>query len=73
MGGALRPPLTCPVGSHPAGRMQFRSAEANLAQAVQRIEAGKKTDKRPPWQQALAGARERPAAAYATPLVALQR
>ena len=40
-----------------AGRIQFRSAEANLAQAVQRIEAGKKTDKRPPWQQALANAR----------------
>ena len=31
-----------------AGRVQFRSAEANLAKAVQRIEAGKKTDKRPP-------------------------
>ena len=40
-----------------AGRVQFRSAEANLAKAVQRIEAGKKTDKRPPWQQALANAR----------------
>ena len=40
-----------------SGRVQFRSAEANLAKAVQRIEAGKKTDKRPPWQQALANAR----------------
>ena len=40
-----------------AGRAQFRGAEANLAKAVQRIEAGKKTDKRPPWQQALANAR----------------
>jgi penicillin-binding protein 1A len=40
-----------------ASRVQFRSAEANLAKAVQRIEAGKKTDKRPPWQQALANAR----------------
>ncbi len=40
-----------------AGRVQFRGAEASLAQAVQRIEAGKKTDKRPPWQQALANAR----------------
>jgi penicillin-binding protein 1A len=40
-----------------AGRAQFRGAEASLAQAVQRIEAGKKTDKRPPWQQALANAR----------------
>ena len=42
---------------HNAGRVQFRSAEANLAKAVQRIEAGKKTDKRPPWQQAVANAR----------------
>jgi penicillin-binding protein 1A len=40
-----------------AGRVQFRGAEASLAQAVQRIEAGKKTDKRPPWQRALANAR----------------
>jgi penicillin-binding protein 1A len=40
-----------------SGRVQFRGAEANLAKAVQRIEAGKKTDKRPPWQQALANAR----------------
>jgi penicillin-binding protein 1A len=40
------------------GRVQFRSAEANLAQAVARIEAEKKTtDKRPAWQQALANAR----------------
>jgi penicillin-binding protein 1A len=40
-----------------SGRVQFRAAEANLAQVVQRIEAGKRTDKRPPWQQALANAR----------------
>jgi membrane carboxypeptidase/penicillin-binding protein len=41
-----------------AGRVQFRNAEANLSQAVQKIEANaKKTDKRPPWQQALASAR----------------
>ena len=41
-----------------AGRVQFRSAEANLAQAIQRIEAAKKAgDKRPIWQQALANAR----------------
>ena len=40
-----------------SGRVQFRGAEASLAKAVQRIEAGKKTDKRPPWQQALANAR----------------
>jgi penicillin-binding protein 1A len=40
-----------------SSRVQFRGAEASLAKAVQRIEAGKKTDKRPPWQQALANAR----------------
>jgi penicillin-binding protein 1A len=41
-----------------AGRVQFRGAEANLSQAIQRIEADKKTgDKRPPWQRALANAR----------------
>jgi len=41
-----------------AGRVQFRSAEASLAKAVQKIEADtKKTDKRPVWQQALANAR----------------
>jgi penicillin-binding protein 1A len=40
-----------------AGRVQFRGAEMNLAKAVQRIEASKKTDRRPPWQQALANAR----------------
>ncbi len=40
-----------------AGRVQFLGAEASLAQAVQRIEAGGTPDKRPPWQQALANAR----------------
>ena len=41
-----------------AGRVQFRAAEANLAKAVTRIEADKKSsDKRPAWQQALAAAR----------------
>src|SRR2546425_293793 len=40
------------------GRVQFRAAEASLAQAVQRLEAAKKTgDKRPAWQRALANAR----------------
>src|SRR5204862_6565624 len=40
------------------GRVQFRAAEASLAQAVQRLEADKKTgDKRPAWQCALANAR----------------
>jgi penicillin-binding protein 1A len=41
-----------------SGRVQFRSAEASLAQAVQKIEANaKKNDRRPAWQQALANAR----------------
>ena len=41
-----------------AGRSEFKGAEANLAQAIQRIEAeNKSADKRPPWQQALIGAR----------------
>ena len=36
-----------------AGRVQFRGAEANLAQAVQRAEAETKAgDKRPSWQRA---------------------
>src|SRR5262249_60227389 len=40
------------------GRVQFRGAEANLSQAISRIEADKKTgDKRPAWQRALATAR----------------
>jgi len=40
-----------------AGRVQFRGAEANLAQAVQRIEADTRTvDKRPSWRRALANA-----------------
>src|SRR5882757_6440527 len=41
-----------------AGRMEFRGAEANLGQAIQRIEAEKKsTNERPSWQQALISAR----------------
>ena len=41
-----------------AGRVQFRGPEANLAKAVQRIEAERSaSDKRPAWQQALANAR----------------
>ena len=40
------------------GRVQFLGAEANLAQAIQQIEGdGKRTDKRPYWQQALVNAR----------------
>jgi membrane carboxypeptidase/penicillin-binding protein len=41
-----------------SGRVQFRAAEANLAQALARAEAAKKPpDKRPAWQRALANAR----------------
>jgi penicillin-binding protein 1A len=43
-----------------AGRVQFRAAEANLSQAIQRIETEKTKkagDKRLPWQRALANAR----------------
>ena len=41
-----------------AGRVQFRAAEANLSQAIKRVEADKKVgDKRPAWQRALASAR----------------
>ena len=40
------------------GRVQFRAAEASLAQAVQKIEAERKTgEQRPAWQQALTNAR----------------
>ena len=41
-----------------AGRVQFRRAEANLSQAIARIEADTAGgDRRPPWQRALAAAR----------------
>ena len=41
-----------------AGRLEFQGAEANLGQAIQRIEAEKKSaDERPSWQQALMAAR----------------
>src|SRR5262247_4128482 len=41
-----------------AGRVQFRAVEANLSQAIQRIEADKRSDdKRPAWQRELATAR----------------
>jgi membrane carboxypeptidase/penicillin-binding protein len=40
------------------GRIQFRGAEANLAQSIERIEAeSKPTEKHPAWQRALARAR----------------
>jgi penicillin-binding protein 1A len=41
-----------------AGRSEFKGAEANLGQAIQRIDAeNKSAASRPPWQQALIGAR----------------
>jgi penicillin-binding protein 1A len=41
-----------------AGRAQFLGPEVNLAQAIQQVEAGgKRSDKRPYWQQALVDAR----------------
>ncbi len=40
-----------------AGRVQFRAAEANLGQAIQRETEKKIADRRPAWQRALANAR----------------
>jgi membrane carboxypeptidase/penicillin-binding protein len=41
-----------------AGRVRFRGAEANLSQAIARLEADTAgADRRPPWQRALAAAR----------------
>jgi membrane carboxypeptidase/penicillin-binding protein len=41
-----------------AGRLEFQGAEANLDQAIERIEAEKKSDdERPSWRQALVAAR----------------
>jgi penicillin-binding protein 1A len=43
---------------HGAGRLEFRGAEANLSEAVKRIEAENKSiDQRPSWQQGLLSAR----------------
>ena len=57
-----------------AGRVQFRAAEANLAQAVQRIEAAKKAgEQRPAWQQALANARLPLYDVHWTPAVVLEK
>jgi penicillin-binding protein 1A len=43
---------------HDAGRSEFKGAETNLGQAVQRIDADNKSaDSRPAWQRALIGAR----------------
>jgi penicillin-binding protein 1A len=43
---------------HDAGRLEFKGAEANLGEAVERIDAANKSaDKRSSWQQALIAAR----------------
>jgi 1A family penicillin-binding protein len=57
-----------------AGRVQFRAAEANLGQAVQRVDAEKKTgDKRPGWQRALASARLPLYDVHWTPAIVLEK
>jgi penicillin-binding protein 1A len=58
-----------------AGRVQFRAAEANLSQAIQRIEADNKTlgDKRPAWQRALAAARLPLYDVHWTPAIVLEK
>ena len=58
-----------------AGRVQFRGAEANLSQAIQRIEADNKTlgDRRPAWQRALATARLPLYDVHWTPAIVLER
>jgi penicillin-binding protein 1A len=57
-----------------AGRVQFRAAEANLSQAIQRIEADKKTgDKRPAWQRALATSRLPLYDVHWTPAIVLEK
>src|SRR5215831_2284447 len=57
-----------------AGHVQFRGAEANLSQAVLRIEADKKAgDKRPAWQRALANARLPLYDVHWTPAIVLEK
>jgi penicillin-binding protein 1A len=57
-----------------AGRVQFRAAEANLGQAIQRVDAEKKTgDKRPGWQRALASARLPLYDVHWTPAIVLEK
>jgi penicillin-binding protein 1A len=56
-----------------AGRVQFRGAEANLLQAIQRIEAGKRGDKQPAWQRALATARLPLYDVHWTPAIVLEK
>jgi penicillin-binding protein 1A len=57
-----------------AGRVQFRAAEASLGQAIQRVDAEKKTgDKRPGWQRALASARLPLYDVHWTPAIVLEK
>src|SRR5204862_1271 len=50
--------MKLPGASMLLDRAEFRAAEANLAQAIDRIETDSKAgDKRPPWQRALVNAR----------------
>jgi membrane carboxypeptidase/penicillin-binding protein len=55
------------------GRVQFRSAEANLAQAIQRETDKKTTDRRPAWQRALANARLPLYDVHWTPAIVLEK
>jgi penicillin-binding protein 1A len=57
-----------------AGRVQFRGAEVNLSQAIQRIETDKRPgDKRPAWQGALANARLPLYDVHWTPAIVLEK
>src|SRR5262249_39620303 len=57
-----------------AGRVQFRGTEANLSQAILRIEADKKAgDKWPAWQRALATARLPLYDVHWTPAIVLEK
>ena len=57
-----------------SGRVQFRGAEANLSQAMQRADADNKGgDKRPAWQRALASARLPLYDVHWTPAVVLEK
>ena len=56
-----------------AGRVEFRGAEANLAQAVERLETSQKAgDARPAWQRAIAAARLPLYDVHWTPAVVVQ-
>jgi penicillin-binding protein 1A len=56
------------------GRVQFRGAEANLSQAMQRADADNKAgDKRPAWQRALVRARLPLYDVHWTPAVVLEK